>query len=168
MLITNISHNEEMIDSVYHAFGNKLRIRVCGLCVDKGRLLMINHQGINEGDFWAPPGGGLQFGETLESCLKREFSEETGLEIEIRGFRFLYEFVQLPLHAIELFFMVDAREGKLNKGYDPEMEEKQIIKEVKYMPWADIDRLTPVSRHGIFNIVSESSKIVDLKGHFKL
>lgn len=157
-----------MIDSVYQAFGNKLRIRVCGLCIDNGRLLMINHHGIREGDFWAPPGGGLQFGETLESCLKREFSEETGLEIEIRDFRFLYEFVQLPLHAIELFFLVEAKRGNLSLGYDPEMEEKQIIQEVKFMSWEEIDRLTPVSRHGIFNGVSEASKIVDLKGHFKL
>lgn len=157
-----------MIDSVYQTYGNKLRIRVCGLCIDNGRLLMINHQGINAGDFWAPPGGGLQFGETLESCLKREFSEETSLEIEIRSFRFLYEFVQLPLHAIELFFLVEARPGNLSQGYDPEMEENQIIQEVKFMSWAEIDRLTPVSRHGIFNTVSESSKIVDLKGHFKL
>ncbi len=157
-----------MIDSVYQAFGNKLRIRVCGLCIDNGRLLMINHQGIHEGDFWAPPGGGLQFGETLESCLKREFSEETGLDIEIKDFRFLYEFVQLPLHAIELFFLVDIRKGKLSRGYDPEMKEKQIIQEVKFMSWAEINRLTPVSRHGIFNVVSESSKIVDLKGHFML
>lgn len=157
-----------MIDSVYQAFGNKLRIRVCGLCQNNGRLLMINHQGINEGDFWAPPGGGLHFGETLETCLKREFSEETGLDIEIKGFRFLYEFVQLPLHAIELFFLVETTKGNLRQGFDPEMGEKQIIQEVKFMSWAEIDRLTAVSRHGIFNIISESSKIVDLKGHFKL
>jgi ADP-ribose pyrophosphatase YjhB (NUDIX family) len=131
-------------------------------------LLMINHRGIREGDFWTPPGGGLQFGETLENCLKREFSEETGLDIEIKEFRFLYEFVQLPLHAIELYFLIDAWQGELNRGTDPEMEEKQIIHEVKFMSWSEIDRLTPVSRHGIFNFVSESSKIVHLKGHFKL
>lgn len=157
-----------MIDSVYQTFGNKLRIRVCGLCIENGHLLMINHHGINEGDFWAPPGGGLQFGETLESCLKREFLEETGLDVEIKDFRFISEFVHLPLHAIELFFLVNSTSENLSRGYDPEMEGKQIIQEVKYMSWSEIDRLTPVSRHGIFNIVSESSKIVDLKGHFKL
>ncbi len=32
------------------------------------------------------PGGGVENGEPLESCLKREFFEETGYSIEIDGF----------------------------------------------------------------------------------
>lgn len=129
---------------------------------------MINHRGIKEGDFWAPPGGGLQFGESMEECLKREFQEETGLAIEILNFQFLCEFIQSPLHAIEAFFQVDIKEGSLRKGTDPEMKDNQIIEEVKFMSWMEISRLNPASRHGIFNLVPESSKILDLKGHFKL
>jgi 8-oxo-dGTP diphosphatase len=157
-----------MIDSVYKTFGNQLRVRVCGLCLDNNRLLIINHKGINEGDFWAPPGGGLQFGESVEMCLKREFAEETGLEIQINDFLFFCEFIHLPLHAIEIFFSVKIKQGILKKGTDPEMMDKQIIQEVKYMPWIEINGLAPESRHGIFNIVTESSKIMDLKGHFML
>lgn len=167
-LIANITHNEKMDDSVYQAFGNKLRVRVCGICVDKDCLLMINHHGINESDFWSPPGGGLQFGETAETCLKREFLEETGLEIQIHQFQFICEFIRLPLHAIELFFLVHMKRGNLMKGFDPEMKDKQIIRDVKFMPWVEIDRLSTESKHGIFNLVPESSKILDLKGHFKL
>jgi len=157
-----------MTDSVYQAFGNKLRVRVCGLCTDNDRLLMINHRGIKLGDFWAPPGGGLQFGETSDMCLKREFSEETGLEIEIKDFRFVCEFINMPLHAIEMFFLVEIKQGILNQGFDPEMKDNQIIQEVKFMPWNEITGLDPYFRHGIFNMISESSKILDLKGHFKL
>lgn len=157
-----------MTDSVYETFGNKLRVRVCGLCMENDRLLMINHEGIKEGDFWAPPGGGLQFGETFEICLKREFSEETGLEIEIKDFRFVYEFIHLPLHAIEMFFLVEIKHGLLKKGFDPEMKDNQIIQEVKFMSWKEINALTAESRHGIFNMIPTSSKILDLKGHFKL
>jgi 8-oxo-dGTP diphosphatase len=157
-----------MIDSVYQTFGNKLRVRVCGLCMDSGGLLMINHQGIREGDFWAPPGGGIEFGESIEDGLKREFSEETGLDIQIKAFQFLCEIIHQPLHAIELFFLVEAQQGRLKRGIDPEMMEKQIIQEVKFMPWSEINELSPESRHGIFNLVSESPKILDLKGHFKL
>jgi 8-oxo-dGTP diphosphatase len=157
-----------MTESVYQTFGNKLRVRVCGLCVDNDRLLMVNHKGIKEVDFWAPPGGGLQFGETVEMCLKREFSEETGLDIEIRDFKFLCEFVNPPLHAIELFFHVGMKNGVLMKGIDPEMRENQIIQDVKFMSWDEIFQLSAQSRHGIFNMISECSKILDLKGHFKL
>ncbi len=157
-----------MIDSVYQTYGNKLRIRICGLCVDHGRLLMINHLGIKSGDFWAPPGGGLQFGETIEKCLTREFSEETGLIIEILDFLFIYEFMHPPLHAVEMFFLVRKKDGIPMTGMDPEMMDNQIIQEVKFMPWSEINRLGMESRHGIFNVVPESSKILDLKGHFKL
>lgn len=157
-----------MIDSVYKTFGNKLRVRVCGLCVDDNRLLMINHKGIKDGDFWAPPGGGLQFGEALENCLKREFEEETGLNIEIKEFQFIFEYLHIPLHAIEIFFRVKIQQGFLKRGFDPEMKEKQIIQEVKFMSWDEITDLAPDTRHGIFNLVPESLKILDLKGHFKL
>jgi 8-oxo-dGTP diphosphatase len=157
-----------MIDSVYKTFGNILRVRVCGLCVDDNRLLMINHKGIKDGDFWAPPGGGLEFGETLENCLKREFEEETGLDIEIQEFRFIYEYLHKPLHAIEIFFRVKIQQGFIKKGIDPEMIDNQIIQEVKFMSWEEITGLAPNSRHGIFNLLPESSKILDLKGHFKL
>ncbi len=161
-------NNNKMTDSVYETFGNKLRVRVCGLCIDKDRLLMINHKGINEGDFWAPPGGGLQFGETLEMCLKREFEEETGLKIEIQDFLFICEFIHVPLHAIEMFFRVEIKKGILKKGIDPELLDKQIIHEVKFLHWAEINALSSKSRHGIFNLISESTKILDIKGHFKL
>jgi len=157
-----------MSDSVYQTFGNKLRVRVCGLCIDNDCLLMINHKGINDGDFWAPPGGGLQFGETIETCLIREFREETHLDIKIDSFQFICEFINLPLHAIELFFKVEKRGGALKKGDDPEMADNQIIQGVKFMSWDEIVGLAPIRRHGIFNLVSKPSKILDLKGHFKL
>jgi 8-oxo-dGTP diphosphatase len=157
-----------MIDSVYQKFGNKLRLRVCGLCLEDDRLLMINHRGIRNGDFWAPPGGGLNFGESLETCLKREFNEETGLSVEIQNFQFISEFINMPLHAIEIFFLVKITHGIVKMGIDPEMKDNQIIQEVKFMSWKEITGLDPKSRHGIFNIIPESSKILDLKGHFKL
>ena len=157
-----------MIDSVYQSFGNKLRVRACGLCLNNDRLLMINHKGINSGDFWAPPGGGLNFGENIETCLKREFMEETCLNIEILNFQFICEFINIPLHAIEIFFLVKATQGILKTGIDPEMKDNQIIQAAKFMTWRQINGLDPDSRHGIFNMIQESSKIVDLKGYFKL
>ena len=69
-------------------YGNKIRVRACGLCWQNGQLLMVNHKGITQTNFWAPPGGGLEFGESIEQRLKKEFSEETGLEIS-KG-RFLF------------------------------------------------------------------------------
>lgn len=153
---------------VHHFYGNQLRLRVCGICLVEDKILLVNHSGLTDTNFWAPPGGGLQFGESAESCLKREFLEETGLEIEIRDFLFACEFIHSPLHAVELFFLTSLKSGELKKGYDPEMLEHQIIQEVKFFSWAEIERLPPEELHGIFSKATKPSKIVGLRGYFKL
>ena len=79
---------------VIEAFGNKLRIRVCGILMQEDRILLVKHRSIGEdGTFWAPPGGGLKYGETILDCLHREFLEETGLQIADQEFIGLNEFM---------------------------------------------------------------------------
>ena len=85
-------------------YTNKLRVRVCGICLEKNSILVVCHRGlINGKDFWAPPGGGLVFGESVREGLKREIWEETGLEVKTGRFLFFNEFLRPPLHALELF-----------------------------------------------------------------
>ena len=157
-----------MSASVYQTYGNVVRVRACGICLTTEGLLMVNHINLKKGDFWAPPGGGVEFGESLEECLTREFLEETGLSVKVNQFCFTCEYISPPLHGIELYFHVEILGGNLITGYDPEMNENQIIKEVRFMPLREIDELNKEARHGIFNLLENSSKIVDLKGHFKL
>ncbi len=157
-----------MPNPVHEIFGNKLRLRACGLCMKDDKILLVNHHGIKAGNFWAPPGGGVQFGESAEACLKREFLEETGLEVEIRDFLFACEFINSPLHAVELFFLASIKGGELNVGHDPEMGVRQIIQEVKFFTGSEIRQLKPEELHGIFQKGQDLSKIVDLRGYFKL
>lgn len=123
-------------------YGNKLRIRVCGICVQDQKILLVNHQGLGKnGLLWIPPGGGVNFGESLEDSLVREFKEETSLEIKVEKFLFVNEFIDLPLHAIELFFKVTVLSGDLCKGQDPEMKKSnQIIQEVKFIDFQEIQK----------------------------
>lgn len=157
-----------MSNPVHQIFGNQLRIRICGICGVGDKILLVNHKGINHGNFWAPPGGGLHFGESAETCLKREFKEETGLDVEIGDFLFATEFIHKPLHAVELFFLVSMIGGDVKKGFDPEMGGEQIIQEVRFLDWKEIDQLKSGERHGIFEKAQYASKIVDLRGYFKL
>jgi 8-oxo-dGTP diphosphatase len=157
-----------MIDSVQKMYGNILRTRACGLCIENDRLLLVNHHGLTNGDFWAPPGGGMQFGEVATDCVVREFLEETGLVVEVRDFLFACEFMKEPLHAIELFFLVEKVGGKLFKGTDPESGSNQIIKEVKFMDWGEIESLNKEKLHGIFGLTGKMNRIIHLKGYFKL
>lgn len=157
-----------MSSPVHKIFGNQLRVRVCGICIDRNKILLVNHSGLSHGDFWAPPGGGMKFGESAEACLKREFKEETGLNVEISDFLFAAEYIHEPLHAVELFFLTTLIGGTLKKGEDPEMGAEQIIQEVRFFDWQEIDQLKSGERHGIFDKAQHASKIVDLRGYFKL
>jgi len=158
-----------MTGQVQELYGNRLRVRTCGLLIENERLLMVNHRSLSETDFWAPPGGGLNFGEPAASCLQRELREETGLETEVGEFLFACEFIQKPLHAIELFFLVRHIGGNLVTGRDPEMKgQDQIIKAVRFLPWDEIQKMSPQALHGIFRFTEEPAQITRLRGYFKL
>jgi 8-oxo-dGTP diphosphatase len=136
-----------MDPAIAKIYGNRVRVRVCGLCYDGDTLLLVNHQSLGKADFWAPPGGGVDFGLSIAETLKKEFLEETNLAIEVGPFAFGCEFIDPPLHAIELFFHVSHTSGKLQKGYDPEL---QIIKEVAFLTPQQILALPAEHLHGIF------------------
>ncbi|QOV10215.1 NUDIX hydrolase [Viridibacillus arvi] len=99
----------------YHrAFG------VYGIYVDDEKLLVINKNGgpyINRFDL---PGGSLEEGETLSEAMKREFLEETGLEIEIVENIGVMDF-KLPwlwkefmnVHHIAVYYSVRKIGGKI-------------------------------------------------------
>lgn len=54
--------------------------RVAGVAIDDDRVLL--HRSIHD-DFWALPGGRLEVGETTSEALRREMSEEVGVDIEV-------------------------------------------------------------------------------------
>ncbi len=157
-----------MENEVQSFYGNRLRARACGICLKDEAILMVNHRELSAGNFWSPPGGGIQFGEHATDCLHREFEEETGLAIEIKGFLFVCEFVKPPLHALELFFEVSFLSGQMKVGTDPEPGSPEIIKDVRFLSWPEIDALPRASLHGIFGILGHPSEIIAQRGFFRL
>jgi len=146
-------------------YGNKVRVRACGLCWQNNRLLLVNHGGISAGNFWAPPGGGVEFGESLSQTLAREFLEETGLTIAPGEFRFGCELVRPPLHGLELFFDTTILAGELITGNDPE---HPIITDVRFFDFDEIAVLPPEQRHGIFNQVANPREIGQIRGFYTI
>lgn len=124
--------NSNTINEIY---GNKIRIRVCGILIKDNALLLLKHRNIGEnGYLWIPPGGGVEFLETIKETLIREFKEETTLDIIPDKFLFLNEFIQKPFHAIELFHtvrLIDINQSE-NLGTDPETPSTPLLIDIKY------------------------------------
>ena len=87
---------ENQSKDVANLYAGELRIRVCGLYTKEDSILMVKHRGIGStGTWWGPPGGGMQFNETVMDTLKREFEEETGLLVNAGQFQCLSEFPRI-------------------------------------------------------------------------
>ena len=158
-----------MNNPVHNLYENRLRVRACGICIQDRKILLVNHKHLTDSDFWAPPGGGVIFGEPAGNCVIREFREETGLVVGVTKFLFGCEFIQAPLHAVELFFEVTIISGTLKTGMDPEMDLKnQIIQDLRFMSESEIKTMKPKSMHGLFQIATKPSEILRLSGYFKL
>lgn len=154
-------------NEVLTVFGNQLRVRVCGLCRHDNRLLMVRHRGLGSTNiFWSPPGGGVQFGETARQALIREFSEETGLVIDVGELLFVNEFIAPPLHAIELFFRVSITGGIQQLGIDPELGlDNQLIDEIKFMRVDEIKSYLPGEVHSVFQKCHSFDDLFQLRGY---
>lgn len=154
-------------EEVLRLYGNRLRTRVCGICILDNRLLMVRHRGIGVTDtFWCPPGGGIQFGETAHLALEREFLEETGLRVKTGKLLFVNEFMQPPLHAMELFFTTTILGGDLRVGIDPEMSENnQIITEVELMSMEQIKAFPANEVHHMFQYCQTLDDVFLLNGY---
>jgi len=159
----------EAKDLIKEAYGNKLRIRVCGICIENGQLLLVKHDHLGRtGTLWAPPGGGMEYGESAEEALKREFKEETNLSVEIINFLFVHEYLDPPLHGIELFFQVKIEAGTLSLGQDPEMPTtNQILSDAKFVDLKMLQNRDMASLHYVLQHTKDLRTLINQKGYFK-
>lgn len=143
----NLENNPEK--TLKNVYGNRLRVRVCGLLVEGESILLANHKGLNtENEFWCPPGGGLEKGENLERALVREYAEECNLKIQVTDYQKTYEYIKNGLHALEVFFSVQKLEGDIAPGHDPETG-NEILTDLKFWKIDDLKKKPKALVHPI-------------------
>ena len=144
-------------DVLLQAYSGKVRVRVGGLLLRDGAMLLAAHRGMlpQEAPFWSPPGGGWQFGESLKEALVREFREVTGLMVRVGRLLHLHEFSTAKLQALELFFEVLAEDGSTpTLGHDPEhAADQQILTELAWLTPRQLMQFTPAQVHPVLRMV---------------
>ena len=148
-------------------YQEKVRVRICGLLISEDRLLLLKHDGIGtDGFLWSPPGGGVEFGEDARATLKREFVEETGLEVDVEGFLFANEHIDHQHHAMEMFFKVRQIGGNLKLGDDPELK-TQILTDIRFLSMLEIRQLRSGCVHSILSRIENLKELLELRGYYK-
>ncbi|GHA60014.1 NUDIX domain-containing protein [Pontibacter akesuensis] len=150
-------------------YAEQLRVRVCGICIEDNKLLLVRHgKTVDNEAFWAPPGGGLQFGESMRACLVRELQEEAGVQVQVKRFLFVNEFLHPPLHAIEFFFEVQLTDGTIITGTDPEAaSDKQLIEQVEWLTIKQIQQLPLQDKHQALRHLFSLDDLLGMKHTFK-
>lgn len=148
-------------------FGGRLRLRVNGVLIQNDKLLLIRHKMSGERSFWNVPGGGVDYGSDAVDNLKREFLEETGLEISVNELLCVHEFLKQPLHAVELYFGVSFVGGRLRKGSDPELAgDRQIIDELEFLSIEELAEIKNEEKHRLFWELNSFDQLRKWKGYF--
>ncbi len=125
----------------------KFIIRVYGIAVDKGRLLVCD-------EYWFDtmmtklPGGGLEFGEGTIDCLKRECMEEFGQEVRVLSHFYTTDFFQPTMflknkQLISIYYRMeipdpDAIVVSDQANHFPEKKEGTMA-----FRWMSLDRISP-------------------------
>jgi 8-oxo-dGTP diphosphatase len=114
-----------------------IRIRVAGILLKDGEILLVRHEK-NQKNYWLLPGGGVEFGETAEAALIREFQEEVGLNIKVGKLVLVHDSVPPSHHrqVLNLYFAVTADKFEIQVTTD------EVLKDAQFYPLAEFSKMT--------------------------
>ncbi len=136
---------------------NKYIIRVYGLIINDTAQILLSDEYAMEMRMTKFPGGGMEFGEGPEDCIKREAMEELGQEIEIVEHFYTTGFFQKAMffedhQLVSIYYRIRLKQPPVfrisERPFDFSAEnERQSFR------WASIRELTendltfPIDRH---------------------
>lgn len=136
---------------------NKFIIRVYGLIINDAAQILLSDEYAMEMRMTKFPGGGMEFGEGPEDCIKREALEELGQEIEIMEHFYTTGFFQKAMffedhQLVSIYYRIRLKEPPVfrisERPFDFSAEN-----ELQSFRWASIRELSendltfPIDRH---------------------
>jgi len=127
-------------------------VTVDAVIVKKGKILLIKRGRDPYKDFWALPGGFVEYGETTEDAVKREVKEETGLDCDIVSLTGVYSAPDRDPrgHTISVVYLMKVVQGEVAAGDD-----------ARDAFWIDIDKLPERIAFDHSQIIEDALKIKD-------
>jgi 8-oxo-dGTP diphosphatase len=107
------------------ASGVRIRVAVCLL--ERGRVLLVQHE--KEGRrYWLLPGGGVEPGETMREAVARELEEETGYRCDVGRLLIVCEAIEpRGRHIVNMVFAGTLLGGDQRVGID------KALRDVRWM-----------------------------------
>jgi 8-oxo-dGTP diphosphatase len=108
-----------------HRYYNR-NLTIDALIIRNGKILLVKRKKEPFSNYWALPGGYVDWNETVEKAVLREVKEETGLDGKIGKLVGIYsEPRRHPLQLIAIAYQVDFT-GRTKSGSD--------VSECKFFP----------------------------------
>ena len=132
-------------------------VRAYGLLINAANQLLISDEKEYGRLFTKLPGGGLEYGEGLTDCLKREFLEECNVEVEVLSHFYTTDFFVKSAFGdaqiISVYYMVKAVSGldmcvkTIPFDFDGEGEVLQAFRWVSLADLKPEDMTFPIDQH---------------------
>jgi ADP-ribose pyrophosphatase YjhB (NUDIX family) len=101
---------------------SQIKVAVCLLFEKDGKILLVRQspQTSKDPGLWGPPGGHVNFGETLQEAARREAKEEIGenIEIEIQHVLGTMEQIKEKSHLVLISYSCQILSGSINPGHE--------------------------------------------------
>lgn len=147
-------------------------IRVYGLLIHEGRIL-LSRENIHGDIYTKFPGGGLEFGEGVLDCLRREFMEEVSIEISEPELFYVNEnFLASAFHnakqVVVIYYLVKSTQVEEVQSGNPDHELLLKEDEDQILYWCKLEDLVhepielPVDREVVQKLLRNSNALGDI------
>ncbi len=101
-----------------------VRIRVAGILIENGKILLIAHRKKKQ-VYWLLPGGGVDFGESLEDALIRELREELHISVSVQEIFCILDSIspENRRHIVNICFHTTLNGGSIQLGKEKRLHD---------------------------------------------